>query len=98
MLTKLDLKEKFTAIASSYELEKGKPAPDIFLLAARRLNVAPEYCLVVEDGLNGMIAAKAAGMACVGLVRDNTGLDYPADLLVKDLGDKSIGETYEFIR
>lgn len=98
VLSKLDLKKKFAAIASCYEIENGKPAPDVFLLAARQLNVAPEYCLVVEDGVNGMIAAKAAGMECVGLVRDNTGLKYPADLLVSDLRDKSVKETYEFKR
>lgn len=47
------------------ELERGKPAPDIFLLAAQRLGATPENCLVFEDSLAGMKAAKAARMSVV---------------------------------
>ena len=47
------------------EISQGKPAPDIFLLAAKRLGVAPENCLVFEDSLAGMKAAKVAGMSVV---------------------------------
>jgi HAD superfamily hydrolase (TIGR01509 family) len=47
---------------SSDEVEHGKPAPDVYLEAARRLGIAPERCLVVEDSLNGVRAARAAGM------------------------------------
>lgn len=50
---------------SSDEVEHGKPAPDVYLEAARRLGVAPERCLVVEDSLNGVRAAHAAGMVVV---------------------------------
>lgn len=52
----------FRALASGDEVEKGKPAPDIFLLAARKLKVPPETCLVFEDSPNGIRAAHAAGM------------------------------------
>lgn len=88
VLSELNLKNKFSAVASSQEVENGKPDPAVFLLAAQRLGVAPEECLVVEDGISGMIAAKRAGMKCIGLVRkecDNQG--YPVDLIVKDLRD-----------
>lgn len=44
-----------------------KPAPDIFLYAAKQLGVPPENCLVIEDAVNGIKAAKNAGMKCVGL-------------------------------
>jgi HAD superfamily hydrolase (TIGR01509 family) len=46
---------------------RGKPAPDIFLAAARALDVAPEACVVFEDALNGIVAARAAGMLAVGV-------------------------------
>jgi HAD superfamily hydrolase (TIGR01509 family) len=45
------------------QVTRGKPAPDLFLLAAERLGAAPERCLVLEDSLNGLRAARAAGMA-----------------------------------
>ena len=53
----------------SEDYASGKPAPACFLLAARRLDVPPETCLVFEDSSAGVRAAKAAGMACVALVR-----------------------------
>jgi HAD superfamily hydrolase (TIGR01509 family) len=55
----------FQVVVSSDEVERGKPAPDVYLEAARRLAVEPPRCLVVEDSLNGVKAAKAAGMTCV---------------------------------
>ena len=53
------------AIVSSDEVPMGKPAPDVYLLAASRLHVAPGRCLVVEDSINGVRAGKAAGMTVV---------------------------------
>jgi len=47
------------------DVEHGKPAPDMFLLAAERMGVAPEKCLVFEDAEPGMRAAEAAGMQWV---------------------------------
>jgi HAD superfamily hydrolase (TIGR01509 family) len=51
---------------SATMVERGKPAPDLFLFAAERLNVSPAACLVIEDSVHGTIAAQAAGMAVVG--------------------------------
>lgn len=51
----------FDALVSGYEVEHGKPAPDVFLLAAERLGLAPEECYVFEDSPNGVRAGVAAG-------------------------------------
>jgi pseudouridine-5'-monophosphatase len=47
------------------EIQQGKPAPDIFLLTAKRIGVSPQECLVFEDSLAGMKAAKSAGMSVI---------------------------------
>jgi HAD superfamily hydrolase (TIGR01509 family) len=60
----LGLAPMLEATVSGTEVARGKPAPDVFLETARRLGVAPAACLVVEDSRNGLLAAKAAGMAC----------------------------------
>lgn len=64
-LKSLGVRDQIRVVASSDEVEAGKPAPDVFLLAARRLSAEPEACLVVEDSLNGVLAARAAGMSVV---------------------------------
>jgi len=66
-LDALGFRPHFDAVVSGVEVPRGKPAPDIFLEAARRLGVDPPRCLVVEDSFNGVRAAKAAGMACVAI-------------------------------
>jgi HAD superfamily hydrolase (TIGR01509 family) len=55
----------FRVVVSSDEVEHGKPEPDVYLEAARRLGLPPERCLVVEDSYNGVRAARAAGMTVV---------------------------------
>ena len=57
----------FRATVSSEEVARGKPAPDVFLEAARRLGVAPERVAVVEDSENGILAGRAAGMRVVAI-------------------------------
>jgi len=59
------LRDAFRAVVSSDEVEHGKPAPDVFLEAARRLGVQSAAVLVVEDSLNGLKAGRAAGMTTV---------------------------------
>ncbi|MFM2105094.1 MAG: hypothetical protein RL338_126 [Chloroflexota bacterium] len=61
----LGLASAFGAVVSSDEVAAGKPRPDVYLEAARRLGADPERCLVVEDSLNGVLAGRAAGMAVV---------------------------------
>jgi HAD superfamily hydrolase (TIGR01509 family) len=62
VLETVGLPRAFEAVVSGDEIVRGKPAPDGFLLAARRLGVDPAQCVVVEDSRNGVLAGKAAGM------------------------------------
>lgn len=57
----------FGAVVDGNQVARKKPAPDIFLLAAQRLGLPPEACLVVEDAISGVAAAKAAGMRCLAI-------------------------------
>jgi HAD superfamily hydrolase (TIGR01509 family) len=65
ILAKTGLKPYFKVIVSSQEAGKSKPEPDVFIMASRKLKIAPENCLVVEDSENGIWAAHSAGMSCV---------------------------------
>ena len=64
-LSLVNLLERFPIVIAGDQVEKGKPAPDIFLAAALRLAVAPKYCLVLEDSDAGIQAAYDAGMTSV---------------------------------
>ena len=57
----------FDTVVDGTQVVRKKPAPDIFLEAARRLGLSPDECLVVEDAVSGVAAAKAAGMRCLAL-------------------------------
>lgn len=54
-----------TQAATSDEVAKGKPAPDVYLLAAKKMGVQPQHCIAIEDSNNGLQAALAAGMECI---------------------------------
>lgn len=67
VLDKLQLAEHFEAVCSAEHLPYGKPHPEIFLHCAAQLQVLPYHCLVIEDSVNGVIAAKAAQMKAVAV-------------------------------
>jgi HAD superfamily hydrolase (TIGR01509 family) len=67
VVDKLGLRRLLGAVVTGDDVERGKPAPDLFLEAARRLGVAPARCLVVEDAVLGVEAARRAGMAVLAL-------------------------------
>jgi len=82
----------FAAIVTGSDVERKKPAPDIFLEACARLRLEPAACLVVEDAVNGVRAAKAAGARCLGLTtsftaEDLAGADWTAPDLAHVPGD-----------
>ncbi|MBN1179558.1 MAG: HAD family phosphatase [Anaerolineae bacterium] len=66
-LETLGVADRFQALATGDEVANGKPAPDVYLLAAQRLDVPPAACLVLEDAPLGIASARAAGMACVAV-------------------------------
>ncbi len=67
VLDKLNLRQFMKAIHSGEHEERGKPYPDVFLSTAQTLGIQPEHCLVFEDSLNGVKAAKAASMYCIAV-------------------------------
>jgi HAD superfamily hydrolase (TIGR01509 family) len=80
--------ETFDAAVNGLEVPRKKPAPDIFLLAAERLGLAPAECLVVEDAVNGLAAARAAGARCLALTTSFTrGQLAGADFFAADLAE-----------
>jgi HAD superfamily hydrolase (TIGR01509 family) len=77
------LRDAFAAWVSSEEVERGKPAPDVFLEAARRLGVEPAACAAIEDSANGIRSAHAAGMRVVAIPNAH----YPPPPEVLELAD-----------
>jgi HAD superfamily hydrolase (TIGR01509 family) len=77
ILTQLGLRQRCTAIAAGNEVAHGKPAPDLYLLAAERLNITPARCLALEDSVPGCQAAVAAGMVVAAVPGGhNTAADF----------------------
>jgi HAD superfamily hydrolase (TIGR01509 family) len=71
LIETMDLRQYFEAVVSTWGM-RGKPDPGVFLEAARQVGVPPQRCLVVEDAIAGVAAAKAAGMACLAVTNTNT--------------------------
>ena len=85
----LDLWKYVEVFASGSEVENGKPMPDIYLLAATRLDVDPERCMVVEDSTAGVQAGRMAGMYTIGYDNPTSGGQNvnAADVVVKSLSE-----------
>jgi sugar-phosphatase len=96
VLLRLGVRGRFRVVHSADEEAFGKPHPAVFLETARRLGVLPVECLVFEDSLNGVLAAKAARMRCVAVPEDATKGDprfVIADRVLADL-TRLDGETW----
>lgn len=89
VIKSLNLEKYFEFLVSGDMVMNGKPDPEIFLLAASKLEIAPENCLVIEDGVSGMQAAKSGNMKCIGLVtyKDR---DYPTENTVLSLKEVTL--------
>ena len=86
---KIGMVNDFPIRVSGEDFLNGKPHPDIFLKTAELLGEPPARCLVIEDAMHGVAAAKAAGMACVGLAGGQSGNQdlSRADAIVAGLAD-----------
>ncbi len=92
ILDKMHYGKHFQYTICGDDIINSKPAPDIFLLAAEKLNIPPQHCVVIEDSRNGVLGAKAAGMKCVGLQNEHGNRQdlSPADLIVSSYKELSI--------
>lgn len=81
----LELQDSFKVVVGSEDVEKGKPHPAVYLLAAEKLGVDPTNCLAFEDTLLGIRSAKAAGLTVVGVTTSHTKEELSeADYFIKD--------------
>jgi beta-phosphoglucomutase family hydrolase len=96
LVDELHIRDRFEAVVSAYAMA-GKPAPDVFLAAARAIGTEPRDCLVIEDAVLGVKAAKAAGMACLAVTNTHPAENLrQADRVVASLLDISDSD-WEFL-
>jgi HAD superfamily hydrolase (TIGR01509 family) len=86
---KFKIEQYFEAFVTGDFVKKSKPEPDIFIYASEKLGVSPRNCVVIEDSHNGVLAAKKAGMKCVGINSDPEGSQ---DISMADLVINSFKE------
>ena len=93
ILKKTNLADLFNVIITGNDITKGKPDPQAFFMAADKMSAGPEGCVVFEDAVLGVEAAKRAGMRCVGIDRYGKPERLnKADLVVSDLGEIDAGK------
>ena len=89
------LRNRFRAVVTGNDVSRGKPDPALFLLAAQALEVDPAHIVVFEDAVAGILAAKAAGMRCVGIAangRESLLKEAGADFVMKDFRDVTVND------
>ena len=91
VLDRLGKRELFGTVVTGMDVTRGKPDPQVFLIAAERLNVPPQCCAVIEDAPAGIAAANAAGMTSIGLTSTGRTAQSLADatMVVGSLGELS---------
>ncbi|MGC2741872.1 MAG: HAD family phosphatase [Candidatus Angelobacter sp.] len=95
----LNLNKRFRTVVTGNDVQRGKPDPALFLLAAQALQIDPSGVLVCEDAVAGVLAAKAAGMKCMGIAangRESLLQQAGADLVVKDFVNTSLDDLRRF--
>ena len=98
LLASLKIQEYFDAIITAAEIQIGKPAPDVFLIAAEQARVKPENCIVIEDAPVGIEAAKQANMKTIALTTTHEREDLEnADLIIRDLSEVSFKDIIKLL-
>ena len=83
ILKHFKIKSYFKEIVSTEDVSLCKPNPEPYLLVAEKLNVSPEFCLVIEDSISGVSSARAAGMKCIAITTNNNKQDLcDADFII----------------
>ena len=76
-LDQFDLNGRFRTLVTGHDVTRGKPDPEVFLIAADRLGVSPSRCVVIEDAMAGIQAARAAGMTAIALTTSHERNAFP---------------------
>jgi len=98
LLISLKIKHLFDVIVTAEDIDQSKPAPDVFLYAAKKLNIKPEHCLVIEDAPVGIIAAKRAGMKVIALTTTHHKDDLQeANLILKNLSFINVNDILKLL-
>ncbi len=99
VMKRLGLSRYFDAWVTKEDVANGKPAPDTFLMAAQKLALPPHRCVVVEDAVQGVEAARAAGMPVIALTttRDRAALSQ-ADMIVDGLGELKVEDFKKLLK
>ncbi|MFA6940155.1 MAG: HAD family phosphatase [Clostridiaceae bacterium] len=96
VLKNLKVEKMFSQVVTGDAVENSKPSPDIFLKSAELLEVLPEECIVFEDSNNGVLAAKRAGMKCVGIDNCHSGSQdiSSADVIIKSFKNLNLKKIF----
>jgi beta-phosphoglucomutase family hydrolase len=99
ILAELNIRDYFGAVLSARDVERGKPDPQVFLRAAERLGADPAHCVVIEDAVTGVEAAKRAGMACLAVTTTHPAEALAAaDRVVTSLEVLTYGDLQRLVR
>lgn len=100
IMERFDLDKYLKVSISGEEVVNSKPDPEIFLKAAKKLDVKPQNCLVIEDAIAGVLAAKSAGMKCIGLKNPNSGNQdlSKADLVVESFKELALEDIEKLLQ
>ena len=90
-LSSLNIKDYFDTVITAAEVKNGKPEPDVFLIAAKNLEINPKNCLVIEDAPLGIEAAKSAGMLSIAITTTHSKEElFDAQMIIQDFSEINV--------